>query len=98
MNSENHIVSICAKVCVNSLSVVARNRRMLLYKLNDDGQILEKPKHIIKKKLVSTGGDDKIASSKASVINELCLMRDNSVYTMLGNNEILTLLYDLCTL
>jgi hypothetical protein len=98
MNSENHIVSICAKVCVTSLSVVARNRRMLLYKLNDDGQIFEKPKYIIKKKLVSTGGDDKIASSKASVIKELCLMRDDSVYTVLGNNEIFTLLYDLCTL
>jgi len=98
MNSGNHIASICAKVCVISLSAVARNRRMLLYKLNDDGQILEKTKYIIKKKLVSTDGDDKIASSKASVIKELCLMRDDSVYTVLGNNEIFTLLYDLCTL
>ena len=50
MNSKNHIVSICANVCVTSLSVVARNRRMLLYKLNGDGQILEKPKYIILKK------------------------------------------------
>ena len=71
---------------------------MLLYKLNGDGQILEKPKYIIKKKLVSTDGDDIIASSKAFMIKELCLMRDDSVYTVLGNNEILTLLYDLCTL
>ena len=47
MNSESNLVSICAKVCVTSLSVVARNRRMLLYKLNDDDQILEKPKYII---------------------------------------------------
>ena len=39
MNSEYHVVSICDKVCVTSLSVVARNRRMLLYKLNGDGQM-----------------------------------------------------------
>ena len=55
---------------------------MLLYKLND-GKILEKPKYSIKKKLVSTDGDDIIASSKAFVIKELCLMRDDSVYTVL---------------
>ena len=90
MNSENHIVSIY----VTSLSIVARNRCMLLYKSNDDGQILEKPKYIIMK----TDSDDKIASSKESVIKESCLMRDDSVYTVLDNNEIFTLLYDLCTI
>jgi len=63
MNSENHIVSICAYVCVTSLSVFARNRRMLIYKLIDDGQILVKPKYIVKKKLVSTCSNDKISSS-----------------------------------
>ena len=60
MKSEkNHIVLNYAKVCVTSLSVVARN---------NDGLILEKPKYIIKKKLVSTAGDDKICSCKPSVI------------------------------
>ena len=98
MNSENHIVSICAKLCVTSLSVVARNRRVLLYTLNDDGQSLEKPKYIIKQKLVSRAGDDKIISSKASIIKELCLIIDHSVYTVLGNTEIFTLLYELCTI
>ena len=71
---------------------------MLLYKLKDDGQILEITKYIIKKKPVSTACDDKIASSKASVIKELCLMRYDSVYTVLDNNDLFTLLYDLCTL
>ena len=53
---------------------------MLLYKLNDDGQILEKPKYIIKKQLVSTDRDDMIDLNKAFVIKELCLMRDDIQY------------------
>ena len=68
MNSENHIVSTCAKVYSTSLTVAARNRRMLLYKINDDGQILEKPKHIIRRKLVAMGADDMVTSCEGSVI------------------------------
>jgi len=55
-------------------------------------------KYIIKKELVSTAGDDMIGWNKVSDITELCLMRDDSVYTVLSNNEIFTLIYDLCTL
>ena len=64
--------------------------RILLYKLNDDGKIFEKPKYIIKKELVSTAGDDMIGGNKVSVITELCLMRDDSVYTVSANNKIYT--------
>ena len=75
------------KVCVTSLSVVARNRRMLLYKLNDDSQILKNQNILLR-----------INLSQQVVTIKLRLMRDDSVYTVLGNNEIFTLLYDLCTL
>jgi len=73
MNSENHFVSICAKVCVPHYP--------LLLEIH-----------------LSTDGDDIISSSKASVTKELCLLGDDSVYTVISNNEIRTFLYDLCTL
>ena len=79
-------------------SLRERNRRTLLYKINDDGQIFEKPKHIIRRKLVAMGPDDMITSCEASVIRELCLMRDGYFYTELVSSEIYTLLHDICTL
>ena len=56
-----------ANVCETSLSVVAKNRRTLLYVSNDNGQIMGKPLLLIKKQLLSKGSDI-IECSHANVI------------------------------
>jgi hypothetical protein len=96
LGSENHIVVTCANICATSHSVVATNRRKLLFALNDDGQILTKPLPLLKSQLISKGSDF-INCSHANVIKELCLMRDGLINTDLNSYEIITLLHDLCT-
>ena len=39
MHSKNQIVSLCAKMCEHSKSIVASHRKYLLYQLNNNGSI-----------------------------------------------------------
>ena len=53
MHSKNQIVSLCAKMCEHSKSIVASNRKYLLCQLNNNGSILEQSMSKLKNKLNS---------------------------------------------
>ena len=53
MRSKNQIVSLCAKMCEHSKSIVASNRKYLLCQLNNNGSILEQSMSKLKNKLNS---------------------------------------------
>ena len=50
MHSRNQIVSLCAKMCEHSKSIVASNRKYLLYQLNYNGSIFERSLSKLKNK------------------------------------------------
>ena len=74
MHSKNQIVSLCARCQL--LSIVASNRKYLLYQLNNSGSTFEQSMNKLKNKLNSLNTFDNEICCISSVINELCLIRD----------------------
>ena len=93
MQIRNKIVSVCAKMCEHSKSIVASNRKYLLYRLNNNGSIFEHSLNKLKSKLNSVNIIDNESCSISSVIAELCLLRDGVLHAdrqMIDINEFLT--------
>jgi len=96
MHSRNQILSLCAKMCEQSKSIVASNRKYLLYKLKNNGSIFEQSLSKLKNKLNSLNTVDNETCSIASAVIELCLIRDGVLdadWQMSDTNE---LLYYVC--
>ena len=58
------------------MSIVASNRKYLLYQLNNNGSIFEQSMSKLKNKLNSVNTVDNEICCISLVINELCLIRD----------------------
>jgi hypothetical protein len=96
MHSRNQIVSLRAKMCEHSKSIVASNRKYLLFQLNNNGSIFEQSLSKLKNKLNSVNTVDNEMYSISSAIIELCLLRDGVLdadWQMIDTNE---LLHGLC--
>ena len=95
LRSDNCIVSLCAKLTEQSQSVVARNRRLLLYKLKDNGDTLSRPLNNAMLRL-KLNAESQTHQSIALSIKELCIIRDDELVTDLSCNEINIILNELC--
>ena len=81
------IVSLCAKLTEQTQSVVARNRRLLLYKLKDNGDTLSRPLNNAMLRL-KLNAESQTHQSIALLIKDLCRIRDDELVTDLSCNEI----------
>ena len=88
--SDNPIVTLCAKLSQYSNSVVAKNRRLLLYTLNNNGSALECVS------VTKVLNDNKEINHVALTIRELCNVRDNILSTDLTSSEINSIIEELC--
>jgi hypothetical protein len=83
-------------MCEHSKSIVASNRKYLLFQLNNNGSIFEQSLSKLKNKLNSVNTVDNKMYSISSAIIELCLLRDGVLdadWQMIDTNE---LLHSLC--
>ncbi len=96
--SKNTIVSLCARLCIPSNSIVAKNRKRLLMKMNNDGSILDNKYSMeyIRNKFKSCDNNPINDTYHGNAIKEMCLIRDGVLQTNLNTDNIIQLLTDLC--
>ena len=99
LESKNNIVALCAKMCEYSKSYVAYNRKHLLYRLNNNGSIFKGSLKEMLAHLSTVYSADNIIVNHASVIIELCNIRDGVMHldSEITNQELNEFVSFLCT-
>lgn len=93
--SDNVCTQMCSLLCKSSRTPVSINRRILLSKLNDDGESLEINKHMVLRSVYHE--DDDECRANGFLLKELCQMRDSILVTDLNDSDISHLIDYICT-
>ncbi len=91
--SNNQCTYMCALLCRSSNTAVAKNRRLLMSKLNSDGHDLISCTKI---SLASQYTCDIRCSTMGETVKELCLIRDGVLSSNLDTDEVSFILTDIC--
>ena len=95
-NSDNKLVHLCAKFCEVSQSTVGLNRKALLYRINNNGDVFNESIGCIRKSIDALDNVTIRDFNCGMVVKELCMVRDKVLHIELDSSGTIELLTELC--
>ncbi len=96
-HSDNKYVSMCSSLCKLSRTNAASNRRLLLYKLNNNGECFSDSNvSSIRRKLFKLSDCSDECKVIGRCVKELCLMRDGYYQPIFDQSTQLNFVHELC--
>ena len=95
-NSDNKLVHLCAKFCEVSQSTVGLNRKALLYRINNNGDVFNESIGCIRKSIDALDNVSIMDFNCGMVVKELCMVRDKVLHIELDSSGTIELLTELC--
>ena len=95
-NSDNKLVHMCAKFCEVSQSTVGLNRKALLYRIKNNGDVFNESIGCIRKSIDALDNVSIMDFNCGMVVKELCMVRDKVLHIELDSSGTMELLTELC--